>query len=49
MRDSILSMELMSAAEMDRVLVDLRRHLSAPETLMVSYAMVQAAGRVPGP
>ncbi len=48
MRDSVLSMELMSAPEMDRVLADLRRNLSEPETLMISYAMVQVAGRVPG-
>ena len=39
-------MELMRAPEMDRMLADLRRHLSEPETLMVSYAMVQVTGRV---
>ena len=48
MRDSVLSMGLMSACEMDRELADLRRHLGEPETLMISYAMVQVAGRVPG-
>jgi hypothetical protein len=48
MRDSVLSMELMSAPEMDRVLAELRRHLSEPETLMISFGMIQVAGRVPG-
>ena len=48
MRESVLSMGLMSAPEMDRVLADLRRHLSEPETLMVAYAMVQVTGRVSG-
>lgn len=48
MRDSVLSLELMSAPEMDRVLAALRRHLSEPETLMISYGMIQVAGRVPG-
>jgi SAM-dependent methyltransferase len=49
MRASVLSMGLMSAPELDQVLADLRRHLSAPETLMISYAMIQVTGRVPGP
>ncbi len=38
-----------SAPEMDQVLADLRRHLSEPETLTISYAMIQVTGRVPGP
>ena len=49
MRASVLSMGLMSAPELDQVLADLRRHLSQPETLMISYAMIQVTGRVPGP
>lgn len=48
MRASVLSMGLMSAPELDQVLGDLRRHLGQPETLMISYAMIQVAGRVPG-
>jgi len=48
MRASVLSMGLMSAPEMDQVLGDLRRHLSEPETLTISYAMIQVTGRVPG-
>ncbi len=49
MRASVLSMGLMSAPEMDQVLGDLRKHLSEPKTLMISYAMIQTTGRVPGP
>ena len=49
MRGSVLSMGLMTESEMDHVLADLRRHLSEPETLMISYAMIQVTGRVPGP
>ncbi len=48
MRASVLSMGLMSQAELDRVLADLRKHLGEPETLMISYAMIQVTGRVPG-
>ena len=49
MRESVLSMGLMSAPELDQVLGDLRKHLSEPETLMIAYAMIQVTGRVPGP
>ena len=40
---------VMTESESDHVLADLRRHLSKPETLMISYAMIQVTGRVPGP
>ena len=48
MRESVLSMGLMRGSEMDEVLTQLRRHLDEPDTLMISYAMIQVAGRVPG-
>ena len=48
MRGSVLSMGLMTESELDRVLADLRKHLSQPETLTISYAMIQVTGRVPG-
>lgn len=49
MRESVLSMRLMTGSELDDVLADLRQHLARPETLMISYAMIQVSGRVPGP
>jgi len=49
MRDYVLSMEIMNGAELDEVLTELRRHLSEPETLMISFAMIQVTGRTPGP
>ena len=49
MRESVLSMRLMTESELDDVLAALRQHLASPETLMISYAMIQVSGRVPGP
>lgn len=48
MRESVLSMGLMRGSEMDEVLTQLRKHLAEPDTLMISYVMIQVAGRVPG-
>ena len=49
MRESVLSMQLMTGSELDDVLADLRRHLAGPDSLMISYAMIQVSGRLPGP
>ncbi len=47
MRESVLSMNLMSGPEMDEVIAELQEHLARPETLKTCYAMVQVSGRVP--
>ena len=47
MRESVQSMQLMTGAELDDVLADLRQHLARPETLMIAYAMIQVSGRIP--
>ena len=46
MRESVLSMGLMTGPEMDDVLDKLHQHLARPDTLMISYAMIQVTGRV---
>ena len=47
MREAMLSMNLVTAAELDQMVVRLREHLSKPDTLTISYTMVQVAGKVP--
>ena len=47
MRDTILSLDLSTAAELDAMIERLRAHLSKPDTLTISYSMVQVVGRVP--
>ena len=49
MRESALSTGLMNESEMQHLLTELRQHLTRPETLMISYAMIQVSGRVPEP
>jgi ubiquinone/menaquinone biosynthesis C-methylase UbiE len=49
MREAILALGTFTAGELDELLARLREHLSKPETLTLSYTMVQVVGRVPGP
>ena len=47
MRESVLSMNLMNGPELDEVIAQLQEHLAQPDTLKISYAMIQVTGRVP--
>jgi hypothetical protein len=47
MRDAILSLGTVTAAALDQIVERLREHLSRPDTLTISYSMVQVVGRVP--
>lgn len=47
MRDAILSMGMVTAVELDHIVERLREHLLRPDTLTISYSMVQVVGRVP--
>lgn len=47
MRDTILSLNLLRADELDALIERLRAHLSKPDTLTISYSMVQVVGKVP--
>ena len=47
MREAILSLGTLAAAELDDLLERLREHLSKPGTLTLSYTMVQVVGRIP--
>jgi hypothetical protein len=48
MREAILAAGSLTATELDGLLAGLREHLSRPDTLTVSYTMVQVVGRAPG-
>lgn len=47
MRDAILSTGELTAGELDHMVAHLREHLSKPDTLTISYSMVQVVGGVP--
>ncbi len=47
MREAILSVDMLTAVELEHMVERLRKHLSKPDTLTISYSMVQVAGRVP--
>ena len=47
MRDAILSAGALKTIELDQVVTHLREHLSKPDTLTISYTMVQVVGRLP--
>lgn len=47
MRESILALGTLASAELDELLAHLREHLSKPDTLTLSYTMVQVVGRTP--
>ncbi|MEW6687854.1 MAG: methyltransferase domain-containing protein [Pseudomonadota bacterium] len=49
MRESILALGTLAAGELDELLCRLREHLSRPDTLTISYTMVQVVGRIPAP
>jgi len=47
MRDTILSLNLIKADELDALIERLRAHLSKPDTLTLSFCMVQVMGKMP--
>ena len=47
MRDAILSVGALTTIELDQLVKHLREHLSNPDTLTISYSMVQVVGKVP--
>jgi SAM-dependent methyltransferase len=47
MREAILSTGELTAAELDKMIAGLREHLSKPDTLTISYSMIQVVGRAP--
>lgn len=48
LRDSILGLGLMTAEEFEATVAALTRHIADPRTMILSYTMVQAAGRIGG-
>lgn len=47
MREAIVSTSELAGGELDAMIEHLRGHLSNPDTLTISYTMVQVAGRAP--
>jgi ubiquinone/menaquinone biosynthesis C-methylase UbiE len=47
MRDSILSLRLLRPVELDELIERLRAYLAMPDTLTISYSMVQVVGKLP--